>query len=59
VPREEIKLRACTGDELKAFEESRQEFNRRKAAAVQTTSYGLAYSPQYLRQSRAQRSDAE
>src|SRR6202171_1553664 len=55
VPREEITLRACTSDELKAFEESRQEFNRHKAAAVQKTSYGLAYSPHYLRQSRAQK----
>jgi hypothetical protein len=53
VPREEITMRACTSDELKTFEESRLEFNRHKAAAVQKTSYGLAYSPQYLRQSRA------
>jgi hypothetical protein len=56
VPREEITMRACTKDELTAFEESRQEFNRHKAAAVQTTSYGLAYSPHYLRQSRVQKS---
>ena len=49
-------MRACTSEELKAIEESRQEFNRQKAAAVQKTSYGLAYSPHYLRQSRAQKS---
>ena len=59
VPREEITMRACTTEELKAFEESRQEFNRHKAAAVQTTSYGLSYSPHYLRQSRAQKSEGE
>jgi hypothetical protein len=57
LPREEITMRACTSEELKAFEESRQEFNRHKAAAVQKTSYGLAYSPHYLRQSRAQKSE--
>ena len=59
LPREEITMRACTSEELQAFEESRQEFNRRKAAAVQKTSYGLAYSPHYLRQSRAQKSQEE
>jgi hypothetical protein len=57
LPREEITMRESTSEELKAFEESRQEFNRRKAAAVQKTSYGLAYSPHYLRQSRAQKPD--
>src|SRR6202030_1907261 len=50
VPREEITMRACTDEELQAFEDSRQEFNRRKASAVQKTSYGLSYSPHYLRQ---------
>jgi hypothetical protein len=59
LPREEITMRACTSEELKAFEESRQEFNRHKAAAVQKTSYGLKYSPHYLRQSRAQKSNDE
>jgi hypothetical protein len=53
VPREEITLRACTTAEVKALEEARHEFNRQKAAAVQKTSYGLTYSPHYLRQSRA------
>ncbi len=59
LPREEITMRACTSEELNAFEESRQEFNRQKAATVQKTSYGLAYSPQYLRQSRAQKSEGD
>jgi hypothetical protein len=57
LPREEITMRACTSEELQAFEESRREFNRRKAAAVQKTSYGLAYTPHSLRQSRAQKPD--
>ena len=61
-------LRAARGDhdartapteELKAIEESRQEFNQHKAAATQQTSYGLTYSPHYLRQSRAQKSEGE
>ena len=57
VPREQITMRACTSEELKTIEESRQEFSRHKAAAVQKTSYGLSYSPHYLRQSRAQKSE--
>ena len=57
VPREQITMRACTSEELKAIEQSRSEFNRQKAATVQKTSYGLSYSPQYLRQSRAQKSE--
>ena len=52
VPREEITMRACTPEELKALEESRMEFHKQKAAAVQKTPYGLSYSPHYLRQSR-------
>jgi hypothetical protein len=48
-------MRQCTADELKAIEASREEFNRQKAAATQQTSYGLSYSPHYLRQSRAQK----
>jgi hypothetical protein len=58
-PREEITMRACTSEELKTLEESRAEFNRHKAAAVQKTSYGLAYSPHYIRQSRAQKSEGD
>ena len=59
VPREQITMRACTSEELKAIEESRQEFIRQKAAAAQKTSYGLTYSPHYLRQSRAQKSEGD
>ena len=55
VPREAITMRACTSDEIKAIEESRQEFNKHKAEATQKTSYGLSYSPHYLRQSREQK----
>ena len=56
VPRESITMRPCTSDEIKAIEESRQEFNKHKAEATQKTSYGLSYSPHYLRQSRLRRS---
>src|SRR6266853_696488 len=59
VTREEFTMRAATAEELKAFEESRQEFNHHKAAASQKTSYGLTYSPHYLRQSRAQKEESE
>ena len=40
-------------EELKTIEASRDEFHRHKTAATQQTSYGLSYSPHYLRQSRA------
>jgi hypothetical protein len=59
VPREQVTLRPCTAEELTAIEESRQEFGRHKAAATQKTSYGLSYSPHYIRQSRAQKSAAD
>ena len=45
-------LRSGPPSEIKAFEASKQEFSRHKAAATQTTAYGLAYSPHYLRRSR-------
>jgi len=55
VPREEVTLLDATPGDVEALEQSRREFARKKAAAVQTTSYGLSYSPQYLRQSREQK----
>ena len=42
-----------------ALEVSRKEFSRQKAATVQTTSFGLAYSPQYLRRAREAESGDE
>src|ERR1041385_1251674 len=51
VPREQITMRNCTEAELKSIEESRQAFSQQKAAVTQKTSYGLSYSPHYLRQS--------
>lgn len=57
VPREEVTMRPCTNEELKAIEDSRLEFYLQKAATVQKTSYGLSYSPHYLRKSREQKSD--
>jgi hypothetical protein len=59
VPREQITMRPCTSEELKAIEQSREEFNHQKAMAVQKTSYGLSYSPHYLRQTRAQKSEGD
>ena len=56
VPREEITLRDCTAEETEAIRQSQQEFAQHKAEAAQRTSYGLTYSPYYLRQSRAQKS---
>src|SRR3954452_13670242 len=52
VPREDVNLRGATEAEVKAFDESKRESGRHKAAATQTTSYGLAFSPHYLRRSR-------
>ena len=52
VPREEVNLLDARADDLQDFERRRQEFAAKKAVTVQTTSYGLSYSPQYLRQSR-------
>jgi hypothetical protein len=54
VPREEITMRDCTNEEVEAIVASQAEFNQRKASAAQKTSYGLTFSPHYLRQSRAQ-----
>jgi hypothetical protein len=59
VSREEVTMRPCTNEELKAIEDSRHEFNRLKAQTTQKTSYGLTYSPHYLRQSRAQRPEPD
>ena len=52
LPREEINFLDATESDVKAFEDARAEFSKHKAAATQTTSYGLQYSPHYLRQSR-------
>jgi hypothetical protein len=59
VPREAITMRPCTAAEIETIEASRTEFNRQKAAATQTTAYGLAFSPHYLRQSRARKADGD
>jgi hypothetical protein len=55
VSREEVNLLDATAGDVKSFEEERNEFAKKKAATVQATSYGLSYSPQYLRQSREQK----
>ena len=53
VPREQITLRDCSEDELAAIRRSQEEFSTEKASMEVTTSYGLPYSPHYLRQSRS------
>ena len=45
VPREQVTLRPGMGEELKAIEESHQEFNRQKAATVQKTSHAVSLQP--------------
>ena len=54
-----VTFRDCTASEIEAIEASRQSFNEHKAAASQPTSYGLTYSPHYLRQARAQRENSD
>jgi len=53
IPREEVTLRDCTTEEVAAIKQSQDQFSRDKAAATQTTPYGMPYSPHYARQSRA------
>ena len=55
VPREEVTMRDCTQEEIKAIRQSQSQFAHHKAEAAQKTSYGLTYSPHYLRESRAQK----
>jgi len=56
VPREEITFQDCTDEEVAEIKQSQEKFARDKAAAEVTTSYGVPYSPHYLRQSRASKS---
>ena len=53
VPREEVSFRDCTGEEIAALKDSADQFQRDKAAHKVQTPYGMPYSPQYLKQSRA------
>jgi len=53
VPREEITFADCSQEEIAAIQESQLQFGRDKKTAEVTTSYGVPYSPHYLRQSRA------
>jgi hypothetical protein len=55
VPREEVAMRDCTEAEIASIRRSQSEFAQHKSAAAQKTSYGLTYSPHYLRESRAQK----
>ena len=58
VPREEVTLVAGTEAERAAFQTSGAAFFREKAEHTTTTSYGLQYSPHYLRESRRRRDAA-
>jgi hypothetical protein len=53
VPREDVTLRVCDEVELAAIRLSQEEFAREKAQHKVTTSYGMSFSPHYLRSSRA------
>jgi hypothetical protein len=55
VPREEITVRDCNQEELRAIRQAKEEFFREKAAQKVMTPYGLQYSPHYLKQSRSQK----
>jgi hypothetical protein len=59
VPRDEITFRDCTEAEIQAIQQSQQEFTHHKAETAQQTSYGLTYSPHYLRKSREQKDKEE
>jgi hypothetical protein len=56
VSREDITMRDCTNEELEEIRRSKEEFAREKENQKITTPHGLTYSPQYLRQSRSQKS---
>jgi hypothetical protein len=56
VPREAITVRDCNETELAAIRRSQEEFSQEKASVELTTSYGVPYSPHYLRKSRSQSS---
>ena len=53
VPREEVTMRDCTDEELAAIRETQAEFAREKEAHTVKTSYGMTFSPHYLRSSRS------
>ena len=59
VPREEVTLVEGSAAERQAFQASASAFFREKAEHKMTTSYGLQYSPHYLRESRRQRDQAQ
>ncbi len=56
VPREEVSLRVCDDEEVAAIRRSQEEFAREKAQHKVTTSYGMSFSPHYLRSSRSVKS---
>jgi len=55
VPREEVTLRDCTDDEVRAIRESQVHFAQQKAAHKMTTAYGMTYSPHYSQEQRTKK----
>jgi hypothetical protein len=55
VPREEISLRECSGEEIEELKRAKEEFKEHKAALKLTTRYGLQYSPHYFNESRSRK----
>lgn len=53
IPRDDAQLREATEDEIETMKRERAEFGKRKSETKLTTRYGMQYSPQYQRQSRA------
>src|SRR5215467_2919508 len=53
VPREEVAFRDCSSDEIESLRQAAAQFSRDKAAHKVQTPYGMPYSPEYLKQSRA------
>lgn len=58
VPREPVTFRECSEEEVSAIRRSQGEFSREKAAQRIATTYGMPYSPHYLRKSRSQNQPA-
>ena len=54
VPRDEISLRDCTEGEIADLRRSQDDFTRAKSETKISTTYGLTFSPHYLRVSRSQ-----
>jgi hypothetical protein len=59
MPREDVIMREATDAEFAEFLQYQRDFVQKKAGVQQTTSYGLTFSPYYLRESRARKDAAK